>query len=310
VAGEGLLLAALIWLLGAALWLPRKKPRAPTPDPPAPFYHPFTTEFDRVCRGAQLLEVLAREGRDVRAGRLTGPASPQDRQQQFAQGHQASPAGAFPTAHLNGAAICLLVDQSGSMAPVMPRLSGELLAACEHFEAAGARTMLAGFTTLGWRGGHSRALWESQGRLPYPGRLSDLLHVIYSDFGEASTPALFATLLKPAIFFENIDGEAIMWAEAQLRAQDAEQRCLIVVSDGAPVDDSTLSENGPNFLWNHLVQTIADVGARGEVAIGAVGIDHRVETLYPASRHVEAGTTGALVAAIGAVAAELLSPSD
>jgi cobaltochelatase CobT len=117
-------------------------------------------------------------------------------------------------------------------------------------------------------------------------------------------------LLKPAIFFENIDGEAIMWAEAQLRAQDAEQRCLIVVSDGAPVDDSTLSENGPNFLWNHLVQTIADVGARGEVAIGAVGIDHRVETLYPASRHVEAGTTGALVAAIGAVAAELLSPSD
>jgi cobaltochelatase CobT len=306
LAGEGLLVAALILLLGSAFWRSRKKPRRPAPDPPAPFYHPFTTDFDRVCRGVQVLEVLARDGRDVRAGSFSGPVSPEDRQEQFAQGHQAYPTGAFPSAHLSEAAICLLVDQSGSMAPVMPRLAGELLAACELFEAAGARVMLAGFTTLGWRGGHSRALWESRGQPPYPGRLCDLLHVVYSDFGEASTPELFAPLLAPTVFFENIDGEAILWAEAQLTAQPAERRCLIVISDGAPVDDSTLFENGPNFLWNHLEQVIADVGARREIALGAVGIDHRVETLYPASRQVKAGNTGELAAAIGAVAADLL----
>ena len=308
MAGEGLLAAALIVLLGSAVWRLRNSSAGYASDPPSPFYHPFTTEFDRECKGAELLGVLERFGRDVRAASSIGASDPAERLQQFEDGHAAGLAEAFPSADLSGTAICILVDQSGSMAATMPRLAGELLAACERLEQVGALTMLAGFTTVGWKGGRSRELWLRKGRPRYPGRLCDLLHIIYSDFGEPSAPALLAPLLAPAVFFENVDGEAIEWAEAQLQRQTAARRCLIVVSDGAPVDDSTLSANGPSFLWNHLESTIAGVIARGQIALGAVGIGHRVEGLYPTARQVQPNGVGQLAAAIGAMAVALKEP--
>lgn len=303
MAVEGLLVGALIWLLGTALFRSRKPARVSVPDPPEPFYHPYTTDFDRVCRGAELVETLVAQGAAIGPGSREVLTDAQARQELFDAGYAQACAGAPAVTDLSGTAIAILVDQSGSMAPVMPRVAGELLAACERLEAAGADVMLAGFTTVGWRGGQSRKLWEGAGRPAYPGRLCDLLHIIYSDFGEASTAALLAPMLAPAICFENVDGEAILWADQSLLARKHPRRFLIVVSDGAPVDDSTLSANGPSFLWNHLEDTVSAIGARGQIALGGVGIDHDVSRLYPAARQVSADC--GLAAAIIAVAAEL-----
>lgn len=310
--GEGLLLGALIWLLGAAFIRSRKPDQKSAPDPPEPFYHPYTTAFDRVCRGGELRGLLAAEGRVLGAGRAVGSPDPEERQRQFNEAHARAKAEGVGLPDCHGAAICILLDQSGSMAPTMARVAGELLAVLECLEEAGADVMLAGFTTVGWKGGQSRAAWEGEGSPPYPGRLCDLLHVIYSDFGEASTPALFAPLLEPAIFFENVDGEAIQWAEQQLLAHLSERRCLIVVSDGAPVDDSTLAVNGPNFLWRHLVDNVSALRRGKAISLGGVGIDHDVASVYPAARLVTC--EGGLATAIGEIATELLGehapPSD
>lgn len=298
--------AALVWLLVAA-YLAWRKARPALPvhasDPPERFYHPYTTEFDRVRRGAELVDALVVQGTTIGPGSREVLSDPQTRQELFEGGYAQAGAGAPAVTDLSGTAIAILVDQSGSMAPVLPRVAGELLAVCEQLEAAGAAIMLAGFTTVGWHGGLSRKLWVGEGRPAYPGRLCDLLHIIYSDFGEASTAELLAPMLAPAICFENVDGEAILWAEQSLLAQSHPSRCLIVVSDGAPVDDSTLSANGPSFLWNHLEDTVSAIGARGQIALGGVGIDHDVSRLYPAARQVSAD--GGLSAAIIAVAAEL-----
>jgi len=99
--------------------------------------------------------------------------------------------------------------------------------------------------------------------------------------------------------------EAILWAHSRLLAQPQERRCLIVISDGAPVDDSSLHANGPGFLWNHLTQTLADLRAQDRIVFGGVGIDHDVTSLYPAAREVSA--TGGLAATITGLAGELLA---
>ena len=303
MAGEGLLLGALIWLLAVAFFRSRKAPSSAAPDPAASFYHPYTTRFDRVCGGSELRSLLDADGKDIRAGRAVGTADPAARERMFHEAHERATAGLNTLAGLDGTAVCVLVDQSGSMARFMPAVAGELLAACEDLEAVGADVMLAGFTTIGWRGGQTRALWDNEGRPPYPGRLCDLLHVIYSGFGEASTATLFAPLLDQGIFFENVDGEAICWAEQALLAVPQPRRCLIVVSDGAPVDDSSLFENGPSFLWNHLVQTLDGLHSRGQIAVGGIGINHDVSSLYAYARQVS--PDGGLAAEIVQLAALL-----
>jgi hypothetical protein len=216
MAAEAILAAAILILLPFALLQARKSRSSagsgPAGDPPEAFYHPYTTAFDRVCRGEGLLGLLAAEGLDTRPPREFGPADPAERQRQFAQSCSQARAVAVPAADLSGTAICVLVDQSGSMAPAMPRLAGELLVALERLEAAGAATMLAGFTTIGWKGNHARCQWLGEGKPPYPGRLCDLLHIVYSDFGKATAAEQLAPLLEPAVFFENVDGEAIIWA--------------------------------------------------------------------------------------------------
>lgn len=187
----------------------------------------------------------------------------------------------------------------------MPHLAGELLVALERLEGAGAATMLAGFTTIGWRGNRARRHWLAEGSPPYPGRLCDLLHIVYSDFEETTGAEQLAPLLEPAVFFENVDGEAIVWAQRELLGQSDARRCLIVVSDGAPVDDSSLHANGPNFLWRHLEKVAGDCLERGEVALGGIGIDHGVEGLFPASRKVT--VDGGLASAIVELVAELMA---
>lgn len=301
----GLLLALLVTVALALRGGRRTDAGELADDPADPFYHPYTIEFDMVCIGSDLLAELAVNAVDARPALSVGSLDRAERHEQLEQAHARASAAMTQPVKLDSAAICILLDQSGSMASRMPQIAGELLAAIEALEAGGAATMLAGFTTVGWRGGRSRQQWIAQGRPRHPGRLCDLLHVIYSDFSETTKVAQLSPLLEPAVCFENVDGEAIVWAEQQLLGQSQARRCLIVVSDGAPVDDSSLAANGPNFLWDHIEVVVGDCLNRDEIALGAVGIDHRVEDLFPASRVVSADS--GLADAIAVLAVELIA---
>lgn len=308
MSGEALLAAgfllALAVIAGLVLRDVRRRPDGKAADDPSePFYFPFTSDFDIVCNGSDLAEVLADNAIDARPAQAVGSIELAERLKQFEDSHATASAAIISPERLDGAAICILLDQSGSMAERMPRIAGQILAALSAFEASGASTMLAGFTTVGWRGGRSRREWIAQGQPPFPGRLCDLLHVVYSDFPQPTNATQLSSLLRPAVCFENVDGEAIIWAERQLLSSSHRKRLLIVVSDGAPVDDSTLTENGLNFLWRHLEQVVGDCLERGEIALGAIGIDHRVDSLYPVARVVE--SDGSVSQAIVDVAVEL-----
>jgi cobaltochelatase CobT len=290
--------------------LPRRlpSPRYPETPPLAAAYSVFTTAFDVECSGTELERVLSRKALDRRASRHAGVPNRAERHRQFDDAYALAAAErAGLSDGLSDTAVMVLLDQSGSMADCMPRVAGALLAALESLETAGATTVLAGFTTLGWKGGRARRQWLRQGRPPHPGRLCDLLHVVYSAPHQATRRGHLLPLVGRAICFENVDGEAIAWAEQQLLALPRRHRCLVVVSDGAPVDDSTLMENGNDFLWDDLIRTIADVGARGQIALGAVGIDHRVETVYPYCRMVagDAGLAAAVLELVNELARDL-----
>lgn len=304
----GLLLALAVVAVLSVQEIRRRPDGKAGDDASKPFYFPFTTQFDIVCNGSDLADVLADNAVDARPAQAVGSTELAERLQQFEQAHALANAEIAGPVRLDGAAICVLLDQSGSMAERMPLIAGQILAALNALEAGGASTMLAGFTTVGWRGGRSRQSWIAKGRPPFPGRLCDLLHVIYSDFPQPTTASQLSSLLRPAVCFENVDGEAIIWAEQQLLACAHCKRLLIVISDGAPVDDSTLTDNEPNFLWRHLEQVVGESLGRGEIGLGAVGIDHRVDSLYPVSRVV--GAEGPLGQAIVDVARELFDYAE
>lgn len=316
--------AAVIVVLGLAGWTLAKEAQRPAPSGPAAdrddrTYSVYTSAFDVVCTGPELAALVATNAVDARSSAKAGAVNLSERRQQFAQ---SSNQVIECKINFGNTAICILLDQSGSMTERMPRIAGGLLAAMRELEAKGAATMAAGFTTVGWRGGRSRQQWIEQGRPAYPGRLCDLLHVVYSDFEHTTTATDFDPLLdqtvifndewdaaqEPSVFFENIDGEAIAWAEQELLGASCEKRCLIVISDGAPVDDSTLHENGPSFLWWHLEEVVEAVKTKGAVALGAVGIDHRVDSVYPVSRMVRDGD--GIAQAIIDVAEELIPISE
>jgi len=162
----------------------------------------------------------------------------------------------------------------------MLALSGQLKALAELFDASGIDHALFGFTTLGWHGGPTRYAWLETGAKAYPGRVCALLHVRYKDFGTAMPDDAWRELVDPAHFFENVDGEALQWAWRGLAERPHPLKVLIVISDGAPVDDATLSANGPGILDRHLREVIAAIESDEEVLLGAVGIDYRVSELY------------------------------
>ena len=138
-----------------------------------------------------------------------------------------------------------------------------------------------GFTTLNWKGGKSRELWMKQ-KKDAPGRLNDLCHIIYKS---ADTPWRrsknnLGLMLKEGILKENIDGEAILWAYNRLKKRKEERKIIMVISDGAPVDDSTLSVNQANYLEKHLKRVVNWIEKNSEIEINAIGIGHDVTNYY------------------------------
>jgi cobaltochelatase CobT len=122
--------------------------------------------------------------------------------------------------------------------------------------------------------------WLSDRQPAYPGRLNDLLHIVYCSAGEKLRARHSAAMLRPDLMKENIDGEAIEWAASRLRQRQEGQKCLIVLSDGAPVDDSTLHTNGDEYLNHHLRRVAGEIEQAGDIRLAAIGIGHPVEQYY------------------------------
>ena len=179
--------------------------------------------------------------------------------------------------------VSLLIDNSGSMRgrPI------SIAATCADvltrtLERCGVATEILGFTTRGWKGGQSREQWLSEGRPPHPGRLNDLRHIVYKRADEPyrHSRRSLGLMMREGLLKENIDGEALLWAHARLLARPEERRILLVISDGAPVDDSTASANGGTYLEKHLRQVIGWIEGRSSVELAAIGIGHDVTRYY------------------------------
>lgn len=179
--------------------------------------------------------------------------------------------------------VTLLIDNSGSMRgrPIsIAAISADIMA--RTLERCGVKTEILGFTTRAWKGGQSREDWLAAGRPPLPGRLNDLRHIIYKRADEPWRRARTALglMMREGLLKENIDGEALLWAHSRLIARAEERRILMVISDGAPVDDSTLSVNSGVYLERHLRQVIEWIETRSPVQLVAIGIGHDVTRYY------------------------------
>jgi cobaltochelatase CobT len=150
----------------------------------------------------------------------------------------------------------------------------------DHFTAVGARISLLGFTTFGWRGGEPRQQWQKAGRPERPGRLCALLHTVYQGFGQPLTERDWEVMLRPDMLRENIDGEALDWAYGLLKERSEPNKLLLILSDGASVDDSTLHENPSAYLERHLLSVISKIEADPSVRLAALGIGVEVSRYY------------------------------
>ena len=179
--------------------------------------------------------------------------------------------------------VTLLIDNSGSMRgrPIsIAAISADIMA--RTLERCGVKTEILCFTTRAWKGGQSREDWLAAGRPPMPGRLNDLRHIIYKKADEPWRRARnsLGLMMREGLLKENIDGEALLWAHNRLIGRAEERRILMVISDGAPVDDSTLSVNSGVYLERHLRQVIEWIETRSPVQLVAIGIGHDVTRYY------------------------------
>jgi cobaltochelatase CobT len=179
--------------------------------------------------------------------------------------------------------VSLLIDNSGSMRgrPIsIAAMCADILT--RTLERCGVASEILGFTTRAWKGGQSREQWLSDGRPPLPGRLNDLRHIIYKRADEPYRHSRrnLGLMMREGLLKENIDGEALLWAHRRLLGRPEERRILMVISDGAPVDDSTASANGGTYLERHLRQVIAWIEERSSVELSAIGIGHDVTRYY------------------------------
>jgi cobaltochelatase CobT len=179
--------------------------------------------------------------------------------------------------------VTLLLDNSGSMRgrPIsLTAISADILA--RTLERCGVKVEILGFTTKAWKGGRAHADWIKVGQPPRPGRVNDLRHIIYK---AADTPWRRARknlglLLREGLLKENIDGEALLWAYSRLKRRPEQRRILVVVSDGAPVDDATQAVNPANYLEQHLRSVIDWLESRPDIQLVAIGIGHDVTRYY------------------------------
>ena len=179
--------------------------------------------------------------------------------------------------------VTLLLDNSGSMRgrPIMvAACCADILA--RTLERCGVKVEILGFTTRAWKGGHAREAWLNALKPPLPGRLNDLRHIVYksADAPWRRSRRNLGLMMREGLLKENIDGEALAWAHSRLIGRPEQRRILMMISDGAPVDDSTLSVNSGSYLERHLRQVIHEIETRSPVELLAIGIGHDVTRYY------------------------------
>lgn len=244
-------------------------------------YRVFTTEFDQVAEPYHAVHGVL------------GPLSPELRQQSVAQWREfqadsdglrallrlsavkaAARIGALlPPDGRNDIVVSLLLDHSGSLRnrPILVTAMS-VHAALECLNILGIRTEVLGFTTSAWKGGRSREKWAAAGKRPGPGRLNDVLYIVYRNATDRSplNMDMFRTMLRRDLLKENIDGEAMEWAERRLKARWERRKLLIHVSDGAPIDDSTVYENGDKYLPRHFEAVVRRIERERNIETGCV----------------------------------------
>ncbi|WP_043340528.1 cobaltochelatase subunit CobT [Belnapia moabensis] len=293
---------------------PQQRREVPQTDD-ASRYHPFTTNFDEITEAEELCDPeelgRLRQQLDQQLSHLQGVVSKLANRLQrrlLAQQQRAwefdLEEGQLDAARLarivanpmlslsykrereadfRDTVVSLLIDNSGSMRgrPItVAAMCSDILA--RTLERCAVKTEILGFTTRAWKGGQSRERWVQEGKPRNPGRLNDLRHVVYkaADAPWRRARKNLGLMLREGLLKENIDGEALEWAYKRLRVRPEHRRILMVISDGAPVDDSTLSVNPGNYLERHLRKVIADIEGRGDVELIAIGIGHDVTRYY------------------------------
>lgn len=297
---------------GAVPWRPNR-PLDQLPD--TPFYQVFTEEFDEVIKAEELCDVeeleRLRKYLDQQMAHLSGAVSKlanrlqrrllaqQRRHWNFDLEEGVLDAGRLarvvtdplrPLSYkleseteFKDTVVTLLLDNSGSMRgrPIsIAAISADILA--RTLERCGVKVEILGFTTKAWKGGQSREKWLQAGRPQKPGRLNDLRHIVYktADSPWRRARRNLGLMMREGLLKENIDGEALLWAHNRLIGRPEERRIMMVISDGAPVDDSTLSVNSGTYLENHLRQVIKWIENRSPVELIAIGIGHDVTRYY------------------------------
>ena len=294
----------------------RRRPDGFLPDEQRqPMYRPYTVEFDEVIEASELCdtEELARlrHHLDQQLAHLQGVIgrlanrlqrrlmAKQSRSWEFDLEEGLLDAGRLSRVVVNpmhplsykheketefrDTVVSLLIDNSGSMRgrPItVAAMSADILA--RTLERCGVKVEILGFTTRAWKGGQSRERWLAEGKPPNPGRLNDLRHIVYkgADAPWRRARRSLGLMLREGLLKENIDGEALLWAHSRLVARPEQRQILMVISDGAPVDDSTLSVNPGNYLERHLRDVIEWMETRSNVELTAIGIGHDVTRYY------------------------------
>jgi cobaltochelatase CobT len=289
-------IAILCFTIGSA-WLRRRSKRISSyvSDGPedAP-YRIYTDAFDVVIQGKDVQAYLPLISLDHAKGHMEFTKTLWDESVNTAKtylSHMALDPKPYSVADLNDCAVLIMVDQSGSMkgAPIS-WAAANVRTFANSLSRSGVAVQVVGYTTAGWHGGLARQAWKADGQPKRPGRLCALLHIVYRDFdaGEWDETS-WETMLNPDVLRENVDGESLRWAESLLAARKEANKILLVVSDGAPVDDSTLLHNGPNYLWWHWKKTITAIEARDDIAIKAVGINYDLQDIYSCQTSLNIG---------------------
>src|SRR5262252_8216721 len=259
-------------------------------------YRVYTAEFDRIIHGDEISALFGPEHEATFQEKASeaGPVLAQWRAAAAPAAVEA--ANAYASKHgvddSNDTVACLLLDHSGSLrgqGAVVATAIAEIVA--DYWSRIGIRYEILGFTTLSWKGGRSRKKWIESGRPPNPGRLCDLLHIVYrtADDQYTGAPRSIRNLMREELTKENVDGEAVAWAAGRLRNRHEARKILIVVSDGAPVDDSTLTVNAGDILDRHLRKVTASINAAGDIWLVGVGLDHDMARYY--ARHLSIAPT-------------------
>ncbi|HLQ93767.1 MAG TPA: hypothetical protein VK148_27410 [Xanthobacteraceae bacterium] len=263
-------------------WLLRRWWHGHAPDPGAATYRAYTTKFDRVISGEEIPHFIGDRRKvtfEEYATELDGSIG---KWRAAAEIAAVEAVGSVDESVASDTVASLLVDHSGSLRgqrAIIARAIIEIVA--EYWSRIGIRFEILGFTTQSWHGGKARRRWKWAGKPRNPGRLCDLLHIVYrsADDSAPGAPWTVRYINHPELLKENIDGEAIEWAASRLLALPETNRLLVVLSDGAPVDDSTLLANDPEYLNRHLRSVLAATQAQG-IDIAAVGVGDFVEDFY------------------------------